>query len=239
MQDFTRYILVLGSNLGDRNAYLQAAIAQIEKNPQVEVDSQSQILETAPAHIKEQSHFLNQAVLVRSSLAPEELLDLTQAVEKELGRQKRARYGPREIDIDIVWSDQGEYTSPRLTIPHPYNRARSWVRRFLKEFLEPQGVADPYEKALYQMKVEIKSPADFAKKKAAQEKITVLTAYDYTMARILGRTSLDTVLVGDSLGSVIKGEEGTIGVTLDEIIYHTKAVRRGLPDTFITADMPF
>lgn len=240
MREKHLYILVSGSNLSNRKAYLAAAVEKLQQDPRIEIIQKSKVIETEPAHIKKQGKFLNQGLLIQTALEPRELLALTQSIEAKLGRTKRIRYGPREIDIDIVWSDQGEYISPELTIPHPYNRARSWVRKFVAEFLSAQLIElSPHEKVLYQMKKEIRSPADFAAKKAAKEKITVLTVYDYTMARIFGRTSIDTVLVGDSLGSVIKGEEGTIGVTLDEIIYHAKAVRRGLPDAFITADMPF
>ena len=59
------------------------------------------------------------------------------------------------------------------------------------------------------------------------EKITALTAYDYSFARILDQAGVDILLVGDSLGSVIQGQESTLPVTLEEMIYHTKAVVRG------------
>jgi 3-methyl-2-oxobutanoate hydroxymethyltransferase len=77
------------------------------------------------------------------------------------------------------------------------------------------------------------------KLKKKEEKITCLTCYDYFSAKILDDCSIDVVLVGDSLGMVFKGEENTLSVTLDEIIYHTKAVKRGLKRAFLVADMPF
>ncbi|MDH5718324.1 MAG: 3-methyl-2-oxobutanoate hydroxymethyltransferase [Spirochaetia bacterium] len=80
---------------------------------------------------------------------------------------------------------------------------------------------------------------DFTAKKQKGEKITVLTCYDYSMAKLLSKTSIDTVLVGDSLAGVFQGHKNTLPVTLDEMIYHAKTVRRGLPDAFITVDMPF
>ena len=76
-------------------------------------------------------------------------------------------------------------------------------------------------------------------KKLAQEKITMITAYDYFTAKLVEEAGIETILVGDSLGMVFKGEENTLNVTLEEIIYHTKTVRKGAQDTFIIADMPF
>lgn len=84
-----------------------------------------------------------------------------------------------------------------------------------------------------------KSVNTFYKKKETKEKITMLTCYDYSTARFLAKTDLDSILIGDSLGMVFQGKEDTLSVTIDELIYHTKAVRRGAPDIFIIADMPF
>jgi len=75
--------------------------------------------------------------------------------------------------------------------------------------------------------------------KLNSDKLTVLTAYDYTSAKILSDAGIDMILVGDTLGMVIKGEENTLSVSIDEIIYHTKAVVKGASRSFIIADMPF
>jgi 3-methyl-2-oxobutanoate hydroxymethyltransferase len=77
------------------------------------------------------------------------------------------------------------------------------------------------------------------KMKLEKEKITCLTGYDYTSAIMLDRAGIDLILVGDSLGMVVNGYENTLEVTLEEIIYHTKAVKRGIKRAFLTADMPF
>lgn len=79
----------------------------------------------------------------------------------------------------------------------------------------------------------------FKKMKENNEKISCLTAYDYTSAKILDRAGVDLLLIGDSLGMVMNGYNSTIPVTLDEIIYHTKAVKRGTERAFIVADMPY
>jgi 3-methyl-2-oxobutanoate hydroxymethyltransferase len=79
----------------------------------------------------------------------------------------------------------------------------------------------------------------FAEIKARGEKVTMITVYDYPFARLVERTPAELILVGDSLGMVIQGLDGTPPVTLDEIIYHCKAVRRGAPNTLVVGDMPF
>lgn len=78
-----------------------------------------------------------------------------------------------------------------------------------------------------------------SQKKARGEKLTMITVYDYPFARLVDRSEAELILVGDSLGMVIQGQEQTIPVTLDEVIYHAKAVRRGAPNTLVVGDMPF
>lgn len=80
---------------------------------------------------------------------------------------------------------------------------------------------------------------DLQKKKADNEKIVMVTAYDYTMARLVDEAGVDMVLVGDSLGMVVQGHEDTLPVTVDEVVYHCRCVSRGLGRAHLVADMPF
>ncbi len=80
---------------------------------------------------------------------------------------------------------------------------------------------------------------DLAEKKSRGEKITMLTAYDATMARLLDRAGIDVLLVGDSLGMVIMGHDTTLPVTLEAMIHHTRAVANGARRALVVADMPF
>jgi 3-methyl-2-oxobutanoate hydroxymethyltransferase len=80
---------------------------------------------------------------------------------------------------------------------------------------------------------------DFRKMKRRAQKITVLTAYDATMARLLDRAGVDALLVGDSLGMVVLGHDTTLPVTLEAMIHHTSAVSRGTSRALVIADMPF
>ncbi|GAU78041.1 3-methyl-2-oxobutanoate hydroxymethyltransferase [Fusibacter sp. 3D3] len=79
----------------------------------------------------------------------------------------------------------------------------------------------------------------FLKKKSKKEKITVLTAYDYSTAKLLDQGGVDCLLVGDSLGMTMLGYEDTLSVTMEDMIHHTKAVVRGTKNAMVVADMPF
>ena len=76
-------------------------------------------------------------------------------------------------------------------------------------------------------------------RKRKSEKITMLTAYDCTFARIFDQAGIDLILVGDSLGNVVQGQDTTLPVTLDEMIYHTRLVARGVSRSLVIGDMPF
>jgi len=80
---------------------------------------------------------------------------------------------------------------------------------------------------------------DFQKMRQADEKITMMTAYDYPSAAQAETAGTDTILVGDSLGNVVLGYDSTTQVTIDDMVHHGKAVRRGAPETFVVVDMPF
>jgi 3-methyl-2-oxobutanoate hydroxymethyltransferase len=84
-----------------------------------------------------------------------------------------------------------------------------------------------------------KNIQDIIAKKRAGEKITVLTAYDAAIARLLHACDVDILLVGDSLGMVVLGYDSTVPVTMDQMIHHSAAVRRGAPGAFVIGDMPF
>lgn len=85
----------------------------------------------------------------------------------------------------------------------------------------------------------MKSTSDYLKMKAQGEKIVMITAYDYPAAKFSEEAGVDMILVGDSLGMVVLGYDSTMPVTVEDMIHHSKAVRRGAKDTFIVVDMPF
>src|SRR5437667_10828626 len=80
---------------------------------------------------------------------------------------------------------------------------------------------------------------EFLAAKARGRRLTMLTAYDYTMARLLDAAGVDSLLVGDSLGMVVQGQPDSLAVTLDEMVYHTRLVVRGVRRALVVADLPF
>src|SRR5438270_6636809 len=81
--------------------------------------------------------------------------------------------------------------------------------------------------------------ASIQEKKSKQQRITCLTAYDYASARLVDEAGIDMVLVGDSLGMVILGYDDTMSVTMEEMLHHTRAVRRAVKQALVIADMPY
>jgi 2-amino-4-hydroxy-6-hydroxymethyldihydropteridine diphosphokinase len=129
--------LGLGSNVGDRLGNLRAARAALAEHG-VEVLASSSVYETAPqGEVTDQPDFLNACLRIRTALGPEELLDASKAVERELGREPGGvRHGPRPIDVDVLMLGGLEHRSERLTLPHPEVTSRRFV-------LEPLLELDP------------------------------------------------------------------------------------------------
>jgi len=117
--------LALGSNLGDRFANLQAAMAALP--PAVRVLARSPVYETPPWGLADQPAFLNMALKGRTALAPLDLLKHLKRLEIELGRLPAVRWGPRRIDMDILFYDRLILETPELTLPHPRLHERAFV----------------------------------------------------------------------------------------------------------------
>ena len=130
--------LGLGSNEGDRLANLRAARDALVLH-EVAVEASSSVYETAPqGEVSDQPDFLNAALRVRTALGPEELLDAAKAVERDLGREPGGlRHGPRPIDVDVLLLGDLEYSSARLSVPHPEVTSRRFVLEPLLE-LDPE-----------------------------------------------------------------------------------------------------
>ena len=124
MTDPTVY-LALGTNLGDRLANLKAAVAALP--PAVTVLERSAVYETPPWGVTDQPAFFNMAVKGETALAPLDLLAHLKRLEKDLGRLPSVRYGPRLIDIDILFYDDLVLDTPGLTLPHPRLQERAFV----------------------------------------------------------------------------------------------------------------
>jgi 2-amino-4-hydroxy-6-hydroxymethyldihydropteridine diphosphokinase len=123
--------LGLGANLGDRAATLRAARAQLP--PTVDVLRCSQLYETPPWGDLAQPSFLNAVCHGRTALAPEKLLHSLKQLERDLGRVASRRWGPRAIDLDILFYDDLTLSTPSLTIPHALLHQRAFVLVPLRE----------------------------------------------------------------------------------------------------------
>ncbi len=117
--------LALGSNLGDRLANLQHAAASLP--PQVTVLRASSVYETEPWGYRDQPAFLNQVLEVRTDLAPNALLWHLKRIEQKLGRRPTFRYGPRLVDLDILFYGDQVIDLPGLAVPHPRLAERAFV----------------------------------------------------------------------------------------------------------------
>jgi len=127
-----RAYLSIGSNLGDRINYINKAIEKLKQN-NIKIIKSSNIIETEPYGYKEQGKFLNMAVEIDSDLEPLELMKLILEIESELGRIRTVRWGPRVIDIDIIFYDSLIINEPDLKIPHPDMQNRLFVLKPLHE----------------------------------------------------------------------------------------------------------
>ncbi|GGF35526.1 2-amino-4-hydroxy-6-hydroxymethyldihydropteridine diphosphokinase [Halobacillus andaensis] len=119
--------IALGSNLDEREQYLTEAIEQIDHHDAIDVTRRSNIYETAPVGYTDQNDFLNMVIEVNTILEPLALLDFCQSIEKELGRKRVIKWGPRTIDLDILLYNQENMKDERLTIPHPHMHERAFV----------------------------------------------------------------------------------------------------------------
>lgn len=117
--------LGLGSNLGERAPNLRTAIKALP--PHVEVVQASPVYQTAPWGYTEQADFLNQVVKAQTNLSPQALLVHLKNIENKIGRTATFRWGPREIDIDILLYDDLIVDEPGLTIPHPRLHQRAFM----------------------------------------------------------------------------------------------------------------
>ncbi len=126
MNENTAYI-GLGSNKGDKAGYLREAVRRISEDKNCSVVAASSVYETKPYGLKEQDNFLNAALEIRTGYSFSELLPVLKKIEAELGRTENRRWGPREIDLDLLLYNDIVYRDERLSIPHDEIQYRDFV----------------------------------------------------------------------------------------------------------------
>ncbi|HEY4669326.1 MAG TPA: 2-amino-4-hydroxy-6-hydroxymethyldihydropteridine diphosphokinase [Tepidiformaceae bacterium] len=127
----TTAMIALGSNLGDRAGNLRAALRLMEERG-VAVERTSSVWETAPVP-EDQPAYLNAVARIETSLGPSELLATLKEIEHELGRRPGRRWGPRPIDLDILFYGEERVATPELEVPHPSIAKRAFVLAPLAE----------------------------------------------------------------------------------------------------------
>lgn len=131
----------LGSNLGDRMSYLLKALVEITNSKQIFIKKCSSVYETEPVGIKKQPQFLNMVAELELALTPQELLRRSIEIENILGRTHSEHWGPREIDLDILYYGDKVFNDEKLHLPHPEIANRRFVlvpmNEIAENFLDP------------------------------------------------------------------------------------------------------
>ncbi|MGN5883157.1 2-amino-4-hydroxy-6-hydroxymethyldihydropteridine diphosphokinase [Staphylococcus simulans] len=155
----TEVFLGLGSNVGDREAQLKAAIDLLDEQQGIEVIKVSSFYETAPVGYVDQPDFLNLCIKIETELSPHEVLERGLAIEQQLHRVRKERWGPRTLDIDILLYGDEIIETKDLSIPHPRMTERAFVLIPLQEI-----APDKVEPRTQQKIKEITVPDETVKK---------------------------------------------------------------------------
>lgn len=139
-----RVVIGLGSNVGDRIENLREAVRRVGADARAVVATTSRVYETAPIGGPEQAAYLNAAIAVEWEGEPLALLDVLQGIERELGRTRDVRWGPRTIDLDVLWIEGDRAIDhERLAVPHPRLRERAFAVRPLLDVAPEAPYAVP------------------------------------------------------------------------------------------------
>lgn len=145
--------MALGANLGDREASLREALKRLAAEPGMETRAISPVYETAPVGYTDQPSFLNMVVRLSTGLSPVEVLRRLLAIEREMGRVRDIRWGPRNIDLDLLLVGETSMDTPELTLPHPRMGERAFVLVPLQDAW-PEGKPFPWAGELGAMSLE-------------------------------------------------------------------------------------
>jgi len=150
--------LGLGSNVGDREEYIEQAVFLLGKSKGIDIVKRSTNHETEAEGGGDQPSFMNAAVMIKTNLTPYELLDKIHEIETALGREREVEWGPRTIDIDILMYGDLILSDDKLQIPHPSMHERLFVLLPLKE-IAPKAIHPTIEKTIEMLHDEKKAEA--------------------------------------------------------------------------------
>ena len=145
--------VALGANLGDRDESLRGALSKLAAEPGITLHAISPVYETAPVGYTDQPSFLNMVVRVGTECHPLDLLGRLLEIEREMGRVRDIRWGPRNIDLDLLLVGETSMDTPELTLPHPRMGERAFVLVPLRE-VWPEGREFPWARELGRMSLE-------------------------------------------------------------------------------------
>ena len=128
-----RVYLSIGSNIGDRAGRLNDALIALNKHPKITIDRVSPVYETQPWGLLDQENFYNIATSIQTDLEPMALLDVLHDIEQNLGRVRHEHWGPRTVDLDIVYWGLQEIHLDGLEVPHPRANERNFVLRPIRD----------------------------------------------------------------------------------------------------------
>ena len=152
-----RAYLALGSNLGDRQMYLQRAVDALGADPDVDVVAVSRVYETDPVGGPEQDAYLNAVVAIETDLDPHALLECAHRLEHDAQRVRIERWGPRTLDVDILLYDDVQLETPDLVVPHPRMWERGFVLAPLRDVAPALVEADASWEGVRETAVELRS----------------------------------------------------------------------------------
>lgn len=128
-------LIALGSNIGDSRTYISDAVEKLRSSKYIREVKQSDLIVTKPYGYTDQDDFLNGAVLCETFLSPHGLLDLMHCIENEADRKREIHWGPRTLDLDLIFYDKEVIDTPDLTVPHPDMQNRDFVLRPAAELM--------------------------------------------------------------------------------------------------------
>ncbi|OQY29540.1 MAG: 2-amino-4-hydroxy-6-hydroxymethyldihydropteridine diphosphokinase [Candidatus Cloacimonetes bacterium 4572_55] len=151
---WTRCIIALGSNLGDKRTNLNYALDRLEETSHIRVETRSSYRETDPVGYVDQPRFLNAAALLSTRLSPVDLLGAMQKIEADMGRQRTVIWGPRTIDLDLLFYGDSVVNTLELVLPHPGIQERLFVLDPLVE-IASEWIHPVYKKSVYELRQEL------------------------------------------------------------------------------------
>ena len=143
-----KIFLGLGSNLGDKKRNIYGAIEFLKEN--ISGMTVAKFYETEPQYYKKQDIFINTVLSGYTDESPRELLEFVKGIERRVGRQERFRYGPREVDVDILFYDDQVHEDEALIIPHPFLQEREFVLRPFMD-LQPDFIHPVLKKTIKEL----------------------------------------------------------------------------------------